>query len=401
MSIRNNYKHTLIASYIGYITQAIINNFAPLLFLTFQNTYNIPLGKITLLVTINFGMQLVVDLLSARFVDRIGYKVSIVIAHIASATGIMGLAVFPGLFANPYNGLLLAISLYAIGGGLIEVLVSPIVEACPTENKPAVMSLLHSFYCWGHVLVILCSTLFFVVFGIENWRILAFIWAAVPLFNAFYYSQVPIAMLNEDGESMPVRQLLLTKMFWIFVLLMICSGASEQAMSQWASAFAEAGLKVSKTIGDLAGPCMFAILMGCSRILYSGLSEKVNLKVFMMVSSGLCIASYLLAALSPYPALAFIGCGLCGLAVGIMWPGTFSLAAENCPRGGTAMFAFLALAGDLGCSAGPTLVGFVAEKFNDNLKAGLGLAIIFPVLLILGLLLLKRMRVSSVKDCSH
>ncbi len=401
MSIRNNYKHTLIASYIGYITQAIINNFAPLLFLTFQNTYNIPLGKITLLVTINFGMQLVVDLLSARFVDRIGYKVSIVIAHIASATGIMGLAVFPGLFANPYNGLLLAISLYAIGGGLIEVLVSPIVEACPTENKPAVMSLLHSFYCWGHVLVILCSTLFFVVFGIENWRILAFIWAAVPLFNAFYYSQVPIAMLNEDGESMPVRQLLLTKMFWIFVLLMICSGASEQAMSQWASAFAEAGLKVSKTIGDLAGPCMFAILMGCSRILYSGLSEKVNLKVFMMVSSGLCIASYLLAALSPYPALAFIGCGLCGAAVGIMWPGTFSLAAENCPRGGTAMFAFLALAGDLGCSAGPTLVGFVAEKFNDNLKAGLGLAIIFPVLLILGLLLLKRMRVSSVKDCSH
>ncbi len=396
MGISNNYKHTLIASYIGYITQAIINNFAPLLFLTFQNTYNIPLGQITLLVTINFSVQLIVDLLSARFVDKIGYKVSVVAAHIAAAIGIMGLGVFPELFEDPYTGLLLAISIYAVGGGLIEVLVSPIVEACPTENKPAVMSLLHSFYCWGHVLVVLCSTLFFVVFGINNWRILAFIWAGVPLLNAIYYSQVPIASLNEDGESMPIKQLLLTKVFWVFVILMICSGASEQAMSQWASAFAEAGLKVSKTVGDLAGPCVFAILMGCSRVFYSRFSERLNLRKFMIASSCLCIVSYMLAAFSPHPMLAFIGCGLCGLSVGIMWPGTFSLAAANCPRGGTAMFAFLALTGDLGCSSGPTVVGFVAEKFHNSLKAGMATAIIFPVLLIMGLLFLKRSRQKQV-----
>jgi len=398
MNIRENYNHTLIASYIGYITQAIINNFAPLLFLTFQNTYKIPLSKITLLVTVNFCIQLTVDLLSAKFVDKIGYRTSIVTAHIAAAVGLTGLGVFPELFNNPYIGLLLAISIYAIGGGIIEVLVSPIVEACPTDKKSAVMSLLHSFYCWGHVGVILLSTLFFVLFGIENWRTLAIIWALIPLFNSFYYSQVPIATLTEDGESMPIKKLLSTKLFWIFVLLMICSGSSEQAMSQWASAFAESGLKVSKTIGDLAGPCMFATLMGCSRLFYSKFSEKINLKVFMIASSFLCIFSYLLAAFSPYPALALVGCGLCGLSVGIMWPGTFSLAAENCPKGGTAMFAFLALAGDLGCSSGPTVVGFISEKFNDNLKFGLLFAVIFPLLLIAGLLLLIKIRMREKEN---
>ncbi|MGI6189203.1 MAG: MFS transporter [Clostridiales bacterium] len=397
MSIRNNYKHTLAASYIGFITLAVINNFAPLLFLTFQSTYKIPLGQITLLVTVNFTIQLLVDVLSAKFIDKIGYKVSIVTAHFAAGAGILGLGIFPELFPDPFTGLLLAISIYAFGGGLIDVLASPIVEACPTENKPAVMSLLHSFYCWGHVLVVLCSTLFFAVFGIENWRILAFIWAGIPLFNAFYYSRVPIATLNEDGESMSIRQLLLTRIFWLFVLVMICSGASEMAMNQWASAFAEAGLKVSKTVGDLAGPCLFAILMGCSRLFYSRYSEKLNLMAYMLASGCLCIISYMFAAFSPYPILAFIGCGLCGLSVGIMWPGTLSLAAENCPKGGTAMFALLALAGDLGCSSGPTVVGFFAEKFNDNLKAGLAAAILFPVFLITGLLLLKKARQKQLK----
>ena len=388
MSIRNNYNHTLVASYIGYITQAIINNFAPLLFITFQNTYNIPLTKIALLITINFSIQLTVDLLAAKFVDKIGYRVSIVAAHFFAAIGLVGLGVFPELFAEPYTGLVLAISTYAIGGGLIEVLVSPIVEACPTDKKSAAMSLLHSFYCWGHVFVILCSTLFFNVIGIENWKILAFLWAIIPFLNAFYYWQVPIAKLTEDGEGMPVNKLLMTKIFWIFVVLMICSGASEQAMSQWASAFAESGLNVSKTVGDILGPCAFAILMGSSRVFYSKFSEKINLELFMGISSGLCIFSYLLAAFSPYPILALIGCALCGLSVGIMWPGTFSLASANCPKGGTAMFAFLALAGDLGCSTGPAVVGFISEIFRDNLKYGMLSAVMFPILLITALLLL-------------
>lgn len=391
MHIKNNYSHTICASYIGFISQAIVNNFAPLLFLTFQSTYKISLEKITLLVTINFGIQLIIDLASAGFVDKIGYRTSAVIAHLFAAVGLAGLGIFPEMFSDPYIGLLISIFLYATGGGLIEVLVSPIVEACPTDKKSAAMSLLHSFYCWGSVFVVLGSTLFFVTFGIQNWRFLAFAWGIVPLLNALYFSQVPIAALTENGESMPIRKILSLKLFWLFALLMVCSGASEQAMSQWASAFAESGLHVSKTIGDLSGPCMFAVLMGTSRVLYSKFSEKIHLQIFMTISGCLCIASYLLAALLPYPILALVGCNLCGMSVGILWPGTFSLASAKCPKGGTAMFALLALAGDLGCLTGPTVVGMVSDFMGVSIKSGLFAAVIFPVFLILGLVWLKRL----------
>jgi fucose permease len=391
MRIKDNYSHTLYASYIGYITQAIVNNFAPLLFLTFQNTYQIPLNKITLLVTINFGIQLIVDLISAKFVDKIGYRTSIVLAHIFAAFGLVGLGVFPEIFSDPYIGLLLAIFIYAIGGGLIEVLVSPIVEACPTDKKSAAMSLLHSFYCWGYVFVVIGSTLFFITFDIENWRTLAFTWAIVPLLNAFYFSQVPIATLTENGEGMSIKKLLSLNLFWLFILLMICSGASEQAMSQWASAFAESGLRVPKTVGDLAGPCIFAALMGISRIVYSKFSERINLQMFMIACGCFCMVSYLLAVFSPWPILAFIGCDLCGLSVGILWPGTFSLASAKFPKGGTAMFALLALAGDFGCSSGPTVVGMVSDHMGNSLRAGLFAAIAFPLLLILGLVSYHRL----------
>lgn len=386
-----DYKHTMFASYIGYITQAIVNNFVPLLFLTLQHTYQISLSKITLLVTINFGVQLMVDSLSAHFIDKIGYKISIVGAHLFAAVGLAGLGIFPELFSDPYSGLLLAICLYAVGGGLIEVLISPIVEACPTDKKSAAMSLLHSFYCWGHMFVVIGSTLFFNLFGIENWKVLALLWASIPFLNALYFTRVPIATLNEAGDSMSIRQLFSMKLFWILAILMVCAGASEQAMSQWSSAFAESSLKISKTFGDLVGPCLFAAFMGIARVFYSKFSERVNLQNFMIGSGVLCIISYLLAALSPYPMLALIGCGLCGLSVGVLWPGTFSLAAEKCPRGGTAMFALFALAGDLGCSAGPTVVGMVSTTMKGSIKSGLLVAIIFPALLIIGLVLCRRM----------
>ena len=383
-----SYNHTLYASYLGYVTQAIVNNFAPLLFLTFQSELGIPLSQITLLVTINFGIQLVVDLLSAKFVDRIGYRTCAVAAHFCCAVGLAGMAFLPQIM-DPYGGLLASIALYAVGGGLIEVLISPIVEACPTEKKAAAMSLLHSFYCWGHLFVVLVSTGFFVAFGIGNWRVLAWVWALLPLANAFYFMKVPIATLTQEGGGMPLKKLLSMKLFWVFMLLMVCAGASEQGMSQWASAFAEAGLQVNKTVGDLAGPCMFAAMMGLSRLFYAKFSDKVSLKGFMAGSTCLCLASYLLAAFAPHPLLGLMGCGLCGLSVGIMWPGTFSLAAQRCPAGGTPMFALFALAGDLGCSSGPTLVGLVADAAG-GLKAGLTAALIFPALLLLGLWLLRR-----------
>lgn len=382
-NIRKNYRHTIYASYIGYITQAIVNNLAPLLFLIFRDEFSLPLSKITFIVTLNFGIQLTVDLLAAKFVDKIGYRICVVSAHVFAAVGLVGMAVFPMIFPDAYAGLLVAVVCYAIGGGLIEVLISPIVEACPTDNKASVMSLLHSFYCWGTVAVVALSTLYLFAFGKENWKTLAILWALVPLFNMLYFSQVSLATLTEENEGMTIGELLKSKLFWLFFVLMIMAGASEQAMSQWASAFAESGLKVSKTVGDLAGPCFFSILMGSSRAFYAKFGEKIDLLKFIMGSALLCIFSYLLAVFSPYPMFGLLGCGLCGLSVGIFWPGTFSLAAAKMPKGGTAMFALMALAGDVGCGGGPTVVGFVAEHFSDNLKCGLLAAILFPIVLLI------------------
>ena len=384
----------MAASYLGYITQAIVNNFAPLLFVTFQKSFDISLEKIGYLVTVNFCIQLFVDFIAAKFVDKIGYRISIVAAHLFAGTGLILMGVLPFAFADPYMGLICAIVFYSIGGGLIEVLISPIVEACPTDKKSAAMSLLHSFYCWGHVAVILLTTLFFVTAGIDNWRILSALWAVIPLANAVYFCFVPINTLVDCEKSAPIKELFKSKLFWILILLMICSGASEQGMSQWSSAFAETGLKVSKTLGDLLGPCMFAVMMGVSRVFYAAFSGRLKLMKFISVSCVFCVIGYLVSALSPVPALALVGCGICGLSVGILWPGVFSLAAERAPTGGTAMFAFLALAGDLGCSSGPTLVGIVSSTFNDNLRVGFLAAIAFPVALIIGIMMLKRTKSS-------
>lgn len=388
--MRFNYKHTMYACFTGYIVQAIINNFVPLLFLTFQSSYNIPISKITFLVTFNFGLQLIIDFLSPGFIDKIGYKWSVVIAHIFSVLGLLSLTILPECFNDPFIGLMAAVMIYAVGGGLIEVLISPIVEACPTDNKESAMSLLHSFYCWGHVAVVLLSTIFFAVFGINNWKYLALLWSVIPLVNTFFFVKVPVSHLNEDGEKgLSIKELLSKNIFWLMVILMVCAGASEQAVSQWASTFAEKGLGVSKTIGDLAGPMLFAIMMGLSRLLYGKFSEKINLQKTMFFSGILCLASYLIISISPWPILGFIGCSIAGFSVGILWPGTFSISASEIKRGGTAMFAFLALAGDLGCSAGPTVVGRISGIFNDNLKIGILVASIFPILLIIGIIINK------------
>lgn len=388
-----SYKHTLFASYTGYITQAIVANLAPLLFLTFQRSFGITLGQIGFLVTLNFLVQTLVDFLAAKFIDRIGYRIPVVMAHVTAVIGLVGLSAFPFFFPSAYAGLITATVFYAIGGGLIEVLVSPIVEALPNDQKASAMSLLHSFYCWGQVSVVLFSTLFFVTVGIDRWYILPLLWAIIPLINAFVFAKVPINIYGEGGEHFSFKRLFGMKFFWLFIILMICSGASELAISQWSSLFAESGLKVSKTIGDLLGPCLFAVLMGVSRVFYGKFGEKINLANFIELCGLLCVGGYLLTVLSPFPILSLIGCGICGLAVGIMWPGTLSLSARYCPQGGTAMFALLALAGDIGCSSGPSVVGLISERFADTelgLKIGIGCAAVFPVLMLVCIGILKR-----------
>ena len=388
MKKQKNYKKTLIACYLGFVTQAISANFAPLLFLTFISTYGITLEKIAMIPLVFYLTQLLIDLAATKFADKIGYRTCVVASQVLSAVGLFLMAILPEVLSAPFIGILISVVLYAVGSGLIEVLVSPIVEACPFENKDGMMSLLHSFYCWGAMGVVLGSTLFFAVFGVEKWKILTFIWALVPLYNTFNFINCPIERLVEEGKSMGIRGLLKTPIFWLMIILMVCSGASEASMVQWASAFTESALGVSKTVGDLAGPCLFAMLMGISRVLYGKFSEKLDLTKVMLVCGMMCSGCYLLASLSTLPILGLAGCALCGFAVGIMWPGSISISSQKCPGGGTAMFAFLALAGDFGAMVSPAMVGSLSELAGGNLKTGLLAATFFPVVLVIGLIIL-------------
>ena len=389
MKTKDKYQKTLIACYLGFITQAIAANFAPLLFLTFHKSYGIPLGKVALISTAFYFTQLIVDVICAKFVDRIGYRVCAVASEITSAAGLIGLAVLPPVLPDPFTGIIISVIIYAIGSGLIEVLGSPIVEACPFEHKEAVMSLLHSFYCWGSVGVIMLSTLFFAVFGVDHWRWFSCIWALVPVVNIFNFATCPIEPLVEDGKGMTIASLFKTPMFFLGIILMVCAGAAEMSMAQWASAFVESALGLSKTIGDLAGPCLFAVAMGVSRVIYGKYGDRIELTGYMLGSGVLCLVCYIVAAISQYPILSLAGCVLCGFSVGIMWPGTISILSKRLPGGGTAMFALLAMAGDLGGAFGPGIVGFVTQLKNDDLKAGMLIACIFPIVLIASMIRIK------------
>lgn len=377
--MKAKYRKTLLACYIGFVTQAICANFVPLLFMVFHDKYKISYGNLALISTTFYFTQLIVDFICAKIVDKIGYRPCIIAAEVTSGLGLASLAILPDNMPSPFIGIIICVIIYAIGSGLTEVLASPIIEACPFENKESMMSLLHSFYCWGFVGVILVSTLFFTCFGLENWKTLTLLWSLIPLYNIYNFITCPIENLLEEGESMTMRQLLGSKFFWIFIVLMVCAGSSEIAMSQWASAIAESALNVSKTVGDLAGPCGFAVCMGISRMLYGKFGEKVDLSIFMIASGILCLCCYLLAALASISVMGLIGCAVCGFSVGIMWPGSISISSKVIPRGGTAMFALLALAGDLGGSVGPAIIGNVSQIAGDNLQAGVLAGIGFPI----------------------
>lgn len=387
-----NYKKTLAACYLSFITQAIAANFAPLLFLKFHNDYAIPLGKIALISTVFFLTQLIVDVLCSYFADRIGYRKCAVASELCSAAGLVGLAFLPELLPDPLTGIIISVIIYAVGSGLIEVLGSPIVEACPFEHKEAAMSLLHSFYCWGSVGVILLSTAFFAVFGIGSWRWLACIWALIPLYNTYNFATCPIEHPVEDGKGMSIRSLLQVPLFWISIILMVCAGASELSMAQWASAYTESALGLSKAMGDLTGPCMFAVTMGISRVIFGKYGDRLDLMKFMIGSGFLCLICYVTASVSDNPFIGLIGCILCGFSVGIMWPGTISICSGRLPGGGTAMFALLAMAGDLGGAFGPGLVGRITQNADNDLKKGMLIGCVFPLVLILSLFILKGLR---------
>lgn len=385
------YRHTEIAAYIGYVVQAIVNNFSPLLFVTFMSEFSFSLGSISALITVNFGIQIVVDISATFFLCKIGYRRTCVISHLFAAAGLISFAFLPFII-EPYIGVLISTILCAIGGGLDEVIISPVMEALPGTKKAARMSLLHSFYCWGQVLTIAISTLLFKVFGMASWRYVSLAFAFVPVFNAVLFMNVPILELEEGEKGASTKELFGSLRFIVLMIVMLCAGASELAMSQWASFFAEKGLNVSKAMGDILGPCLFAVLMGGSRLLYGIRGKKMKLRRFIYFSGILCIIGYAGAAFSGNPYIALLSCGLIGFSVGIMWPGTYSIAAGKIPKGGSAMFALLAFGGDFGCAMGPMITGLIADR-TGNIRNGLAVSMIFPLILVLGIIIFY-----SIKD---
>lgn len=403
-----NYKVTLHGCYFGYITGAIINNLAPILFIVFQKQYGLSLSQLGLLVTLNFGTQLVVDYLAIRVVDKIGTRASVIVAHLFAMLGLLMLGTFPLLFSqNLFPFLALAAMTYAVGGGLIEVLISPIVDSLPGEAKASSMALLHSFYCWGQVGAVALSTLYLYCFGSDRWYLLPLLWMIVPISNLPRLSKMPLVPMVSKQERMSFRELFTNKRVLLVLLLMTCSGASEMTMAQWSSLFAEEALGVQKVLGDLLGPCLFAILMGMGRTYFGIRGDHIDTKKALVATSALCVVCYLTASLSRVPLLSLLMCALTGFSICLMWPGVLSLAARAFPRGGTALFAFLALAGDLGCSIGPGIAGRVSDAVQQlpaiqqiplfagmeaaqiGLKCGLFVSVIFPITMIVGVLALS------------
>lgn len=393
--INRTFTGTKIACYIGYIVQGIINNIAPLLFVIFSEKFDITLARLSLLITINFGTQLVVDTLSIKFVDVIGYKKLAILSQAVTFVGLSCLSILPNVLPNAYIGIVIAIMLSAIGSGLTEVIISPIVESIPGEKKTAEMSLLHSFYCWGQVLVVALTTVMIKIFGNDLWYIAPAVWSIIPLINTFNFIGVPIVPNLTKEEKTPFLKMLLSKQFILCIAIMICSGASEIAMSQWSSYFAEAGLKVSKITGDLLGPCLFAIFMGTGRMIFGFIGEKINLKTALTCSAIFCATCYILTSVINNPVISLIICALTGLSVSIMWPATLSLAARLFPKAGGAMYSILALSGDTGCTLGPWFISFIAIKMSmeqtggESLKTGLGFGALFPIVMIIAIAVLS------------
>lgn len=402
------YRNTTFACYRGYITQAIINNLAPLLFIVFQTSYQISYDKLGQLILINFGTQLLTDIWAAKYADHVGYRTCMVAAHGLASLGLLSLGILPKIMASPYLGMAISVFIYGIGGGLLETIVSPIIEALPNDNKGGAMSLLHSFYCWGQMAVVIITTIILKLIGDSYWFILPIIWAVFPLYNMFKFIHVPILPLVQDGKGSTLKDLLSHPGFYLSMLLMICAGASELSMSQWSSMFAEQGLQVPKLVGDLLGPGLFALFMAIGRTIYGYFGDRIPIKGVLLASSALCVLTYLVTIFSPNMFLALFTCSLTGFSVSLMWPGTFSLSSGVFPKGGTLMFGILAICGDIGCSLGPWLAGIISDRVKETgqslsiwmnrglnfdqigLRSGLLVASIFPALMFIGLVLIKK-----------
>lgn len=391
-----NYTPTKISAYVGYFVQAIVNNFLPILFVAFQDIYGIGYEKLGRLIVFNFITQMVTDILSPKIISLLGYRKTAVMCQLIAALGLTLAAVLPNVLPNAYIGIVLAVIVYAFASGLMEVIISPMIEMLPTSNKSGNMSLLHSFYCWGQAITTVGTTLLLSAFGYRGWTYIPLIWAIVPFINAFSFIRVPIVEPQPERKSDSFRVLFSDRRFRVFMLIMLCAGASEIAMAEWASVFAQNALGVSQIAGDLAGPCAFSLFMGLGRLLYAAFSEKISYRSTVIVLGLCCAVCYYIAAFASIPIFALAACALCGFTVSILWPGTISAGAVAFPRGDAVMFSVFAMCGDIGCCIGPWLLGVVAEHFTLNI--GFAVSSFFPLLMVaLAIFFIKEQRSVSVE----
>ena len=356
-----SYKSTIAACYIGSFVQAIIVNTTPILFIPLREQFGLTFQQMGLLVLINFISQVGCDILFSNAIDKYGFRRFVVAAHGLAVVGLVLFAASPLLFDRPFAGFVTATIIFSGSGGLLELLLSPIVNAIPTDEKAGAMSVLHSFYSWGQAAVILLTTVLLFVFGRAWWQWIILIWTLVPLFNFFFLMRVPFAPNVPEEQRQGMDKILLKPFFIAALATILCGAAAELCISQWASAYLEEAMRLPKVVGDVGGVCLFAVMMGVGRLFYGMYGKKINVSLMMLIGTVGAAACYITVALSGTAVLSLLACGLCGLCVSLLWPGTLVVASEHYPLAGAWMFAILA-AGDIGASAGPWLMGVVAEQ---------------------------------------
>lgn len=394
--LEKKYLPTKLAGYVGFIVQAIVNNFLPILFIVFQDVYGLGYEKLGRLIVINFATQMFIDFITPKIIHKLGYRRAAFLCQFTACVGLCLMAVLPRFMSNTYLAIIISIVFYATGSGLMEVILSPMIEMLPTGNKSGNMAVLHSFYCWGQTVVVPLTTLMVFIFGRENWTYIPLVWAVVPFVNMFTFLRVPIVEPDSEEKQSTFLELARTPKFVVYMVMMLCAGASEIAMSQWSSLFVEQALGVSKAIGDIVGPCLFALFMALGRVIYASLSKKVSFTRLLIWLNLLCFICYVMVALCHIAVLSLVFCALCGLSVSISWPGIYSAGARTFKTGGAVMFSAFAMCGDTGCALGPGLVGLVAEY--TNLNVGFLVAAVFPLIMVICSIYILKNRVAKNKN---
>lgn len=363
--MKKEFRLTLMAARMGFFTQALVNNLAPVFFVLFRVLYGFSYLQVGILAALNFTLQLFADITSPNLISRFGYRKC---AMTAQALCAVGLILMPGLCiltGGVYISFIIPVLIYSYGAGMIEVLASPIVEAIPDLPENTKMSMLHSFYSWGQMTCVALTTLALHFIGYERWFLIPVLWSAIPIFGIILFSRARLDMADMAEKESEKGGRLFCRSFVLMLIIMTCAGASEIAMSEWSSLFAEEALGVSKVAGDLFGPCMFALFMGMGRMCHAKFGERLNLSRLIKACSLLCVICYVGAALLRPAAASLIFCALTGLSVSLMWPGALSLAAAR-NNGGARMYGLLAAFGDIGCIIGPVVTSSVSEFADGN-----------------------------------